>query len=120
MKLVDIANAHNSINNLNAREDISAKLAYWMTKLYIKTQDDADFYAGEIQKLLDKYGDKQEGGGYKIRDEHLEDFKAATKAIDDMDAEDPGVRLPLSELTSGLKLSMQQIYPLVNFIDEDK
>ena len=120
MKLVSIVNAHNAIGKLNTNEDISSKLSYWLTKFYIKTEDDARFYSEKIQKILDEYGEKQDNGGYKIKDENLEEFQAKTKEIDDMDAEDPGVRIPLSEMTSELKLSMQQIYPLMDFIDESK
>ena len=34
--------------------------------------------------------------------------------------EDPGIRFNLSELATELRLSMQQMYPLLDFIDEDK
>ena len=54
-----------------------------------------------------------------IRAEDCEEFEDAISKLNDTDVEDPGIRFKLSELTSDIKLSMKQMYPLLDFIDED-
>lgn len=122
MELIKVVNARKVLDSLSDREDVGAHLSYWMTKFIVKTESDHEFYASEMRKLFDKYATKKEGDGdtILIPTEKVAEFNAAVDALNKTDAEDPGIRFNLSELSSELKLSMKQMYPLLDFIDEDK
>lgn len=119
MKLIKIINARQVLDNLADKEDIGAHLSYWMTKFVVKTEPDYAFYISETRKVFERYA---EGIGDQIivPAEKIEAFKAEIDGIDNTDAEDPGIRFDLSELAAELKLSMKQMYPLLDFINEDK
>jgi len=122
MKLIKIVNARKVLDSLSDREDVGAHLSYWMTKFVVKTESDHEFYASEMRKLFDKYATKKEGDEdtILIPTEKVAEFNAAVDALNKTDAEDPGIRFSLSELSAELKLSMKQMYPLLDFIDEEK
>lgn len=122
MELIKIVNARNVLDGLSDREDVSASLSYWMTKFVVKTEGDHNFYISEMRKLFDKYAIKKEEdeGTLLIPNDKLAEFNDAVESLNKTDAEDPGIRFNLSELSAELKLSMKQIYPLLDFIDEEK
>jgi hypothetical protein len=122
MELIKVVNARKVLDSLSNREDVGAHLSYWMTKFVVKTESDHEFYASEMRKLFDKYATKKEGDEdtILIPTEKVAEFNAAVDALNKTDAEDPGIRFNLSELSAELKLSMKQMYPLLDFIDEDK
>ncbi len=122
MEIIKIVNARKVLDSLSDREDVGAHLSYWMTKFVVKTESDHEFYAAEIRKLFNKYAAKKEGDEdiILIPTEKVVEFNAAVDALNKTDAEDPGIRFNLSELSTGLKLSMKQMYPLLDFIDEEK
>ena len=122
MELIKVVNARKVLDSLADRVDIGAHLAYWMTKFVVKTESDHEFYASEMRKLFEKYATKKEGDEDTlfITNEKVAEFNAAVDVLNKTDAEDPGIRFNLSELSTELKLSMKQMYPLLDFIDEDK
>lgn len=122
MELIKVVNARKVLDSLSDREDVGAHLSYWMTKFVVKTESDHEFYASEMRKLFDKYATKKEGDedAILIPTEKVAEFNAAVDALNKTDAEDPGIRFNLSELSAELKLSMKQMYPLLDFIDEEK
>ena len=120
MKLITIVNAHNVIDGLAEKEDIGAHLAYWLTKFVVKTQSEADFFQAEMRKLFEKYGEKKDDGTYSVSAEKVPDFTKAVEDLQNAEAEDPGIRFSLSELSSELKVSLKQMYPLLDFINEDE
>ena len=122
MELIKVVNARKVLDGLADRVDIGAHLAYWMTKFVVKTESDHEFYASEMRKLFEKYATKKEGDEDTlfITNEKVAEFNAAVDVLNKTDAEDPGIRFNLSELSTELKLSMKQMYPLLDFIDEDK
>lgn len=122
MELIKVLNARKVLDSLSDREDVGAHLSYWMTKFVVKTESDHEFYASEIRKLFDKYATKKEGGEdtILIPTDKVAEFNVAVDALNKTDAEDPGIRFNLSELSTELKLSMKQMYPLLDFIDEGK
>lgn len=122
MELIKVVNARKVLDSLSDREDVGAHLSYWMTKFVVKTESDHEFYASEMRKLLDKYATKKEGDKdtVLIPAEKIAEFNDAVEALNKTDAEDPGIRFSLSELSTELKLSMKQMYPLLDFIDEEK
>jgi len=120
MKLITVVEAHNTLDSLADQQNIGAHLAYWMTKFVVKTQSDAEFYAASASKIYEEFGEKSEDGNLVVKGEKVEAFKEALAKLQNTEAEDPGIRFSLSELANELKLSMKQMYPLLDFIDEDK
>lgn len=122
MELIKIVNARKVLDSLSDREDVGAHLSYWMTKFVVKTESEHEFYAAEMRKLFDKYATKKEGDEdtLLIPGDKVAEFNAAVDVLNKTDVEDPGIRFDLSELSTELKLSMKQMYPLLDFIDEDK
>ena len=122
MELIKIVNARKTLDSLSDRENVGAHLSYWMTKFVVKTEGDHEFYAAEMRKLFEKYATKKEGDedALIIATDKVAEFNDAVEALNKTAAEDPGIRFNLSELSAELKLSMKQMYPLLDFIDEDK
>lgn len=120
MKLITIVNAHNALDAFADKQDIGAHLAYWMTKFVVKTQSDAEFYASKATELYKEFGEQRDDGDYVVSRDKIVPFQEAMKKLQETEAEDPGIRFSLSELSQGLKLTMKQMYPLMDFIDEDK
>ena len=121
MELIKIINARKALDSMADREDVGSRLSYWMTKFIVKTDSDYAFYASEMRKLLEKYATKTENGDtLEISTEHVGEFNDAVNALNKTEAEDPGIRFRLSDLSAELKLSMKQMYPLLDFIDEEK
>ena len=73
-----------------------------------------------MRKLFDTYATRNDDDTILIPKERAAEFNAAVEALNETDVEDPGIRFSLSELSTELKLSMKQMYPLLDFIDEDK
>ena len=122
MELIKIVNARKVLDSLSDRENIGANLSYWMTKFVIKTEGEHDFYISEMRKIFDKYATKKDGDDETlvIPTEKISKFNSAVEELNKTEVEDPGIRFKLSELSSELKLSMKQMYPLLDFIDEEK
>ena len=120
MELIKIINARKVLDGLSDKGDIGAHLSYWMTKFVVKTASEQEFYATEMRKLVNKYADGQEDGTFSVAAEKVSEFNEAIDTLNRTDVEDPGIRFNLSELSAELKLSMKQMYPLLDFIDEDK
>lgn len=120
MKLIEIISARKVIEGFADKEDIGAHLSYWMTKFIAKTEGDYKFYRDETSKLYAKYAESTDDGKAFIPADKVSAFQADAHELDNTEAEDPGIRFDLSELSAELKLSMRQMYPLLNFINEDK
>lgn len=120
MKLIQVVNAHDVVDGFAEKENIGAHLAYTMTKFVVATQTDADFYCKEMQKIFEKYGDRLEDGKISIKAENVDAFQDSVKKLQNTEAADPGIRFSLSEMANELKLSMRQIYPLMEFINDDE
>mgnify|MGYP003399753417 CR=1 FL=1 len=120
MELYRIINARVTLDNLSDKSDIGAHLSYWMTKFVVKTTGEYNFYLTETRKLFDKFAERKDDDTLFIPNDKVAEFNAAVEALNKTDVEDPGIRFNLSELSAELKLSMKQMYPLLDFIDEDK
>lgn len=120
MELIKIINARNVLDSFADRAEIGAHLAYWMTKFVVKTVNEQTFYHNEMNKLFEKYAEKNEDDTIRIPNERISEFNQAMEELGQTNVEDPGIRFNLSELATELRLSMQQMYPLLDFIDEDK
>ena len=119
MQLIKVINARQIINSFIDKEDIDSTLAYWMVKFMIKTENEHVFYASEAQKLLDKYAETTDGDMKQIPAAKIAEFNEAIERLNAVEVEDPGIRFTLSLLSSELKLSMKQMYCLLDFVDEN-
>lgn len=120
MELIKVINARQVLDGLADIGSISAHLSYWMTKFVAKTESEQKFYVSEMRKILDEYAEQKEGEPLHVPVDKVADFNKAVEELNNTDVEDPGIKFYLSELTSEIKLSMQQMYPLLDFIDESK
>ena len=120
MELIKVVNARKVLDSLSDKDCVGAHLSYWMTKFVVKTKSEHEFYASEMHKLFDKFADKKDDDTFLIPAEKTSGFNAAIEELNRTDVEDPGIRFNLSELSAELKLSMKQMYPLLDFIDEEK
>ena len=119
MELIKIVNARNALNELSEKE-AGSQLSYWMTKFIVKTEGEHSFYATEVRKIFDKYAEKKEDGTIVIPNDKIGEFNAEVDKLGQTDVEDPNIKFKLSAFTTDLKLSMKQMYPLLDFIDEEK
>ena len=117
MELIKLIEARKVLDGFADKNGISASLAYKMTKFIAKTEDEHAFYAAELNKLVNTYSAKDDDGNVIIPQEHIAEFNAAVNNIGHTSVEDPGIRFDLNEL-SELDLSMKQMYPLLDFINE--
>ena len=118
MKLIQIINARKVLDSFSDNENIGAHLSYWMTKFIAKTEADHNFYVDETRKIFAKYAEEVDGK-LVVSVDKVVAFREEAATIDDTEAEDPGIRFDLSELAAELKLSMKQMYPLLDFINEE-
>lgn len=126
MKLKTIVKANTTIANIAKDQSIGAHLAYWFAKFLDATQSDVDFYTNGLRKLFEEYEvTENEDGGLRVGVEKPGETKAAEeflKKVDDLqntEARDPGIYFSLSEINSELKVTLQQMYPLLDFIKEN-
>lgn len=120
MKLITIVGAHKVIDDLANTNEIGAHLAYWMTKFVIATQSEFEFYQESLRKLFEKYGVEKTDTGITVAEEHRDKLLEEIAKLDDTDAQDPGIRFSLAELSKELKISPKQMFYLMDFIDEDE
>lgn len=120
MELIKIINARQVLDNMSGDKKIGSHLAYWMAKFIVKTESEYTFYMNEMRKLCDTYATHKDDGTILIPTEKTAEFSEALETLNKTDVEDPGIRFKLSELSTELKLSMKQMYPLLDFVDEEK
>lgn len=120
MELIKVVNAKKVLESMADKEDIGAHLSYWMTRFVVKAQHEHDFYLSETRKLISKYAETDEDGSVRIPTDKIEEFNNAVEELGKTDVEAPNIKFALSEISSELKLSMKQMYSLLDFIDDNK
>lgn len=120
MELIKIVNARQVIDGFAEKEDLGAHLTYWLTKFIAKTQSEGDFYLREMKKICDKYGETKEDGSLFVPADKLDEFNTEIEKLGKTEVEAPGITFSLSELARELKISMKQMYPLLDFINENE
>lgn len=119
MELYKIINARKTLDDL-ATQDVDLHLSYWMTKFMVATQKEQDFYQSHLKGIIDKYAVAGENNSLKVAPENIDAFNAAVKELDSTDVDAPEIKFSLAEMSKNFKLSMKQIYPLMDFISEDE
>ena len=120
MKLKKIIDARGAIAEFSNGEKISASICYWAMKFMVKTDSDAEFFNNKIKEIIDKYTVVNEDGKQFIPSDKSDIIEEEIEEIGNTEAEDPGIKFPLSELSKGLNLSMKQMYSLIDFVDDSK
>ena len=125
MELIKIINARSVLNTLTDKDGIEPHLVYLMTKFIITSQDEQNFYATNMQKLFDKYAQRDEknqivtqGNNVKIKEDCLDEFNEEVTKLYETDVAEPNIKFPLSELTKELNLTMRQMSYLMDFIKD--
>jgi hypothetical protein len=125
MKLIKLINARSVLNTLTDKDGIEPHLVYLMTKFIITSQDEQSFYTTNMQKLFDKYAQRDEqgqivtqGNNIKIKEDCRDEFNEAVAKLYDTDVEAPNIKFPLSELSKELNLTIRQMSYLMDFIEE--
>lgn len=98
--------------------------AYKLSKIYNKISNDLTFYREQLDKLIDRYGEKDEDGNPIIKDNGIkvrlgceDTFKAEITELDNLSVEVEDCSISLDEL-EGLELSIEQMTSLLPFIKE--
>ena len=125
-KLLTTRNILNSFKELN----LSANLAYQITKFLMQSATEEEFYFSRLRALLDEYAEKTEDGNYiptedgqgvKIKLDLLEKFQSAYEELENTEVEAPDIKFALSAITKELNsITVNQMMMLMEFIDEEK
>ena len=119
MKLITLVNAHNLIESFSENEDMGFGLTYLMAKFVAETQAATDSYNKDLRKVASKYGVEDEAGRFNIPESNA---KACEKDLDKLQNSEvaaPAAKLPFSKMEAAPKMSMRQVYMLLDFIDEN-
>lgn len=119
MELVKLVNAKNMIETF-AEEEIGTHLAYLVAKFISLTTTDIDFYNNAVKDLVSKYATQDENGTLIIEEDKRAEFEKKVEELNKTEIVEPNIKFPLSELTSAKHITPKKIYPLLDFIDEEK
>ena len=129
MKILKLVNAVGLVEMLARQHEIEdTGLVYWLTKFVLCSDHERNFYKNEMVKIINKYAEKDEEGNVKYGEDgsftvtvdNVALFNDAIIALDNTEVDAPNIKLPLSLITKEFKLSMEQMFLLIDFIDENK
>ena len=104
----------------------SIKTAYKMNKIYERAAQEQTFIQEQQQKIAEKYAQRDENGNLILTDDKIDilvepskiyECKKALRELVEIEVELPDYSFTLDELEP-LKLSMNDLQPLMNFICE--
>jgi hypothetical protein len=118
-------NPEHGLSKLTKSNRLPVKTAYWLARLLVKINREAELYAKERQKLVDEYCDKDEKGipvaagpGQVKMVERRTEFVAKMTELADVDIE-IGINkltLNLNDIPTGV-VSAQDLVGIESFID---
>ena len=117
-----ILNIYSRVKELKA----PAKVAYKFNKLCASLEGENKFYAEELNKIIQQYGEKEEdgsfkktadGSGIKIKQEVFETAQKEINNLEFLDVDAPDISFTLEEL-DGLQLSIEDFQYMLPFIEE--
>lgn len=73
-KMINIASAFPALQKL-ASVELPLKLLYSVSRLLDKIEPEMTFYNSERDKLIIKYGEREDDGAFKIKQENMADFE---------------------------------------------
>ena len=125
-KLLTVRNILNSFKELN----LSAGLAYQITKFLMQSTTEEEFYYSRLRSLLGECAEKTEDGSYvptddgqgvKIKPDCLEKFTKAYEELENTEVEAPDIKFALSAIVKEItSITVNQMMMLMEFIDEEK
>ena len=125
MRLSEIIKARMTVAMLY-REKIAGKLAYKFLKFLTATETDERFYREKLQEIIEKYGEKDEGGnfietetGIQIQKEYRDDCHKAIVELESTEVDKPSLSITYDELED-IKISTEGMTSLFAFIEETK
>ena len=104
----------------------SIKTAYKMNKIYERATQEQTFIQEQQQKIAEKYAQRDEKGNLILTDDKtdilvepskMNEYKKALRELVEIEVELPDYSFTLDELEP-LKLSINDLQPLMNFICE--
>ena len=104
---------------------VPAKVAYKFNKLCNALKNDADFYRVELNKIIERYGERDENGslipleygGVKIKSEDMPTAQKEINNLDNLEVDAPDIKFTVDEL-DGLQLSIEDFNRILPFIEE--
>lgn len=121
VKLIDLMQINQIFEKLYDKP-LSVKTSYKLMKFAESIQKDIQFFKQNIADLIEKYGEKDKDGNlilvddnYKIEKDHIEDFNAQYREIQEVEAEIKNFKLSLDEL-KGVKLTPAELFIIKDFI----
>lgn len=104
---------------------VSAKVAYKFNKLCNALKNDGDFYRVELNKIIERYGERDESGslipseygGVKIKSEDMPTAQKEINNLDTLEVDAPDIKFTVDEL-DGLQLSIEDFNRILPFIEE--
>ena len=104
---------------------VPAKVAYKFNKLCNALKNDADFYRVELNKIIERYGERDENGslipleygGVKIKSEDMPTAQKEINNLDTLEVDAPDIKFTIDEL-DGLQLSIEDFNRILPFIEE--
>ena len=73
-KMINIASAFPALQKL-ASVELPLKLLYSVSRLLDKIEPEMTFYNSERDKLIIKYGEREDDGAFKIKQENMAEFE---------------------------------------------
>lgn len=107
-------------------KEMSIKTAYKFSKLVLRLDTEIKFYQKKFQSILEKYGEKDEKGNFKltedkkgvvIKQENLLACQKEVEELHNLDIEISGADFTLDELDS-LNVTIQEMNTMMPFIKE--
>ena len=104
---------------------VSAKVAYKFNKLCNSLKNDADFYKTELNKIIERYAERDENGSLihleygaiKIKSEDMPTAQKEINNLDTLEVDAPDIKFTIDEL-DGLQLSIEDFNRILPFIEE--
>lgn len=111
------------------KQILPAKITYKLSKIFSAAKEHEQFYANEINKLIQEYGEKdeqgnliplkqEEGNGIKIKLDCINLFQTKVEGLLSLKVDFPNISFSLDELES-VQLSLKDFNALLPFIKEE-
>ena len=101
------------------KKDLPFKLSYRLSKLAAKVTQEMKHVAKARDEMIKKFGDKEEGGAFKVPPKKLEAFGKEWESFIQEEIEFSAEKIPMEALEK-VELSAMDIANLDCFIEEEK
>lgn len=121
-QVLEFQSLYNEIKN----QKMSIKTAYKFSKLASKLDAEIKFYQTKMQEILQKYGEKDEEGNFKLtenkegiilKQEDIHKCQEETEELHNLEVEILGISFSLDEL-EGLDVTIQEMNVIMSLLEE--